>query len=1188
MPDQTQMNGSVDPPKRERSVRPPLFFIVALLLLIVPLGLCWTLYEHHTSERRAYLMERNFRYLAHRGDHLRNTIRQYEKLFQSIDGAAKALGDQGGAAIKETDSSVCEEHSSVGGKDGLAPSPKWLVKQLCGLPSMKRVVINRPKAEEARTPAPFGIRARLSADALVLDYRHAGSGKEVGHFLWNVTTYLDLDSILRALPVEELFGYLLLADSAGTVFHQSSSALRPSEFRFSNIPTLGSTSQPKEKIEGTSANTPPLFGRFQMGDVDHVLFGQGGRWPHGQGNANGSSSNVHYDFLVVGIVPAHDFTVEATSIPTSYLFATIGLILMATLSLPYIRLRHMRSFDALSRRDVLILLYCAALWVGAATFVVVILNTLRYTKAVSESTLETAAKAITTNFTEEFERARDQLSALDALCRQECVTDGKLKGDGTLWSQGLRIVSDQSTGDKKSDLLQIRGLKVAHGMPLTFDELSKVLWVDAKGWKRVDWAWKPSTRRVRLGEREYVTAIQSGKPFWVQSIRSWTTGDNFAIISTQSTVSAEAEGSFVVALEGKLPSVMDRAVPPGMGFAMINEQGEVQFHSDSHRNTRENFLVETDRNETLQASMWTRTPMHFSGQYWGKDRRFFIEPVSWKSTNRLNASENEFSPNWFLVVYLDQDLIDTPLLEAGFFAVSIFVLYAALILGLGLFWLLINRFLQPENEGLLWPNQRYARAYVVVCMLNIALLTLYGALRFSLFPPAITSTGGFTLGSLFMVIVLPVVLVVVVRFLLLRPSPISILSWFPEQFLPNYRIGYLSMFVSTLLLFAMVPAFNLFQMAYSEEMRLYARFAQYDSHKDQLEAQSKWKKYYHDQLVSADESLNRSFISKRHEELKQPCGGPQQERRHSCSAIAPFVFASGQEPALSESLPVYSAFRGLLNSQFGTETARFLNTGKADNKQSDATPLPLEVLPYSYWAMIVITALIAFALPTFLPRPGKDGTSGISSPCPSSWIIGLFVLSLTLCTLLVRPSTGIEVVGLLAFGCIAYGIPHLVTKQVFFLWEAPEGNASQQEIEQQWSVCTPREKLILAHLAQNHFLTTVNKETFDLVQKGLVHMAPRPRLTNDGPEVRKFILEKSQEEKVFEKACEGGSDVWEQGIWTIKLGLIGFGGMVLFTQEEFRPVILAALAPALPVLLKLPVGLDPTKLLTELVSKGRS
>ena len=176
-----------------------------------------------------------------------------------------------------------------------------------------------------------------------------------------------------------------------------------------------------------------------------------------------------------------------------------------------------------------------------------------------------------------------------------------------------------------------------------------------------------------------------------------------------------------------------------------------------------------------------------------------------------------------------------PYLEAGFFAVSIFVLYAALILGIGLFWALINRFLQPENEGLLWPHQRYARAYVVVCMLNVALLTLYGALRFSLFPPAITSTGGFTLGSLFMVIVLPVVLVVVVRFLLLRPSPISILSWFPEQFLPNYRIGYLSMFVSTLLLFAMVPAFNLFQMAYSEEMRLYARFAQYDSHKGTVE-----------------------------------------------------------------------------------------------------------------------------------------------------------------------------------------------------------------------------------------------------------------------------------------------------------------------------------------------------------------
>lgn len=1177
MTTKTTQSDNMEPSNANGRTRPPLFFIVALVLTIVPLGLCWMLYEHHTSERRSYLMERNFRYLAHRGDYLHDTIRQYEKLFQSIDGAAFALVDQGDAETKESDSSVCEGPSNMTGQDGLVPPPKWLVKQLCQLPHVKRVVITRPKTEEVRTPAPFGIRARLSADTLVLDYHYAGWRKGLEHSPWTISAYLDLGSILHALPVEELFSYLLLADASGKVFHQSSSVLRPSEFIFSNIPVLPSKSVPKEKSEEAPAATPPFFGNFQVGDTEHLLIGQGGRWPHSQGNTDRSSSNVYYDFLVVGIVPAHDFTVEATSIPTSYLFTTVGLILMATLSLPYLRLRHMRSSDALSRRDVLTLLYCTALWVGAATFVVVTLNTLHHTETASESTLETTAKTINADFTDEFERAHNQLKELDNLCRQKCVTEGKVKGNGKLWSQGLSIVSDESIGSEHSYRLKLRESSTTSDIPFTFYELSKVLWIDAQGWKRVDWAWKPSNRRVRLDEREYFKAIESDKPFWIQSIRSWTTGDNFAIISTRSSVSVNGKDRFVVALEGKLPSVMDRAVPPGMGFALIDEHGAVQFHSDSHRNGRENFLLETDRNEKLQASLWTRQPMHFSGQYWGKERRFYIEPVSWKSTDQPDAFNNELSPNWFLVVYLDQVLIDTPLLEAGFFAVSIFVLYAALILGLGLFWSLINRLLQPENERLLWPHRNYTHSYLTVGILNVVLLGLYGVIQFYLLPTVGTSTDLFALVSLSMVILLPLALVIIVRSLLLRQKNSTLLPWLLGGRLPDYRFSYLFMFTSTFLLFAMLPAFHLFHMAYGEEMRLYAKFTQYDAQKDQQESQTKWKKHYSDQLVSVDKASLELFISERQKDRNQPK-----------SAITALIFASGQEPPLSESLPVYSAFRRLLNGHFGTETARFLNTRKTSQKQSDATLLSLKILPQSYWAMIIVTLLIAVVFPSFLCKHGQNRLSGTSSACPYYWMVSLLLLSLALLTVLAHPAIGSQVLGMIAFGCITYGIPHLVTKRVFFLWEAQEPVGRPQEIELQWARCTPREKLLLAYLAQNRFLTAGNVDAAELIRKGLILMDPNPRLTKDVSEVRKFILEKSREEKIFETARAGGSDIWEQGIWTIKLGLMVLGSLVLFTQEEFRPMVAAALAPALPVLLKLPLGLDPAKLLMELVSKGKT
>lgn len=54
---------------------------------------------------------------------------------------------------------------------------------------------------------------------------------------------------------------------------------------------------------------------------------------------------------------------------------------------------------------------------------------------------------------------------------------------------------------------------------------------------------------------------------------------------------------------------------------------------------------------------------------------------------------------------------------------------------------------------------------------------------------------------------------------------------------------------------------------------------------------------------------------------------------------------------------------------------------------------------------------------------------------------------------------------------------------------------------------------------------------------------------------------------------------FRQVIAAIKIGLLGLAGFVLFTQEEYRPIVLAALAPVLPMLLKLPPGLDLSKLL---------
>lgn len=98
----------------------------------------------------------------------------------------------------------------------------------------------------------------------------------------------------------------------------------------------------------------------------------------------------------------------------------------------------------------------------------------------------------------------------------------------------------------------------------------------------------------------------------------------------KSRVSSEGRNPgrpIVAGLEVKLPSVTGAAVPPGLGFAVINQEGDVLFHSDARRNLRENLFEETDRDGRLRQALFARAISQFSGRYWGKDRHFHIAPL---------------------------------------------------------------------------------------------------------------------------------------------------------------------------------------------------------------------------------------------------------------------------------------------------------------------------------------------------------------------------------------------------------------------------------------------------------------------------------------------------------------------------------------------------------------------------------
>ena len=56
--------------------------------------------------------------------------------------------------------------------------------------------------------------------------------------------------------------------------------------------------------------------------------------------------------------------------------------------------------------------------------------------------------------------------------------------------------------------------------------------------------------------------------------------------------------------------LLEPVLPPGFEFAVIDQDGQVHFHSDTQRNVHENLLVETDQNRRLQSLVTTTRRRH--------------------------------------------------------------------------------------------------------------------------------------------------------------------------------------------------------------------------------------------------------------------------------------------------------------------------------------------------------------------------------------------------------------------------------------------------------------------------------------------------------------------------------------------------------------------------------------------------
>ena len=98
----------------------------------------------------------------------------------------------------------------------------------------------------------------------------------------------------------------------------------------------------------------------------------------------------------------------------------------------------------------------------------------------------------------------------------------------------------------------------------------------------------------------------------------------------------------VVAASARLLSLSTPALPAGYGFALINREGRVLYHSDGRLSLRENLFEELSDGARARAMVYATHEDAITSSYRERPHEFFFRPVSL----RLAADGSPAGSTW--------------------------------------------------------------------------------------------------------------------------------------------------------------------------------------------------------------------------------------------------------------------------------------------------------------------------------------------------------------------------------------------------------------------------------------------------------------------------------------------------------------------------------------------------------------
>lgn len=315
--------------------------------------------------------------------------------------------------------------------------------------------------------------------------------------------------------------------------------------------------------------------------------------------------------IIGGFVDTKEYNTTLRQVPFYFLYPLVITFLLLLVLLPIIKFYVMDPNEQVRVKDVI--LFGMSVFTGAALITLTIIHYYLWKgeEYRVRQNLFTLSNQIAKSFTNEIKRSYEQLTILDQYKIQHRPNTTK---DPNYSDTIINIV-------RNSD-------------PSHYYYFDRISWVDSSGEQKIkaDLYSKPVFTNV--SKRKYFEVFKKGAPYslpgdptkkiGLEPIYSITNADFNITISKKDTV----PGGFITALAIQPNSVINSILPAGYGFCIIDEQGNVQVHSDKNRNLNENFFEKTEPAWDITSAVITRQEKEINDVVaYGKTHQMLVLPI---------------------------------------------------------------------------------------------------------------------------------------------------------------------------------------------------------------------------------------------------------------------------------------------------------------------------------------------------------------------------------------------------------------------------------------------------------------------------------------------------------------------------------------------------------------------------------